>query len=294
MNGSVLVTGATGYIGGGLIEELLARGIRVRAMSRNPNRLAGLKRHGLDVVQGDVLNRASLRNALDGVAAAYYLVHSMGSEATFSDYDRYAAQNFAREGEHLEQVIYLGGLGRSEDDLSPHLRSRLEVGEILLSGRAPTSVLRAGMVIGRDSASFVMLSSLIKRLPVMVCPRWVLTRTQPIAIRDTLAYLSGALGRMETTGRDWEIGGPDVMTYREMMLRAAAVLGRHPRIVTVPVLTPNLSAYWVDLVTPLPMAMAHALIEGLRNEAVVHDDSLRSLIPIELTPFDIAVREAIR
>jgi uncharacterized protein YbjT (DUF2867 family) len=294
MDGPVLVTGATGYIGGGLIEELLARKIQVRAMSRNPERLAALGRHGVDVVQGDVLDRASLRNALDGVSAAYYLVHSMGSEATFADYDRYAAQNFAREGGHLEQVIYLGGLGRPGDDLSPHLRSRLEVGEILLSGRAPTTVLRAGIVIGRDSASFIMLSSLIKRLPVMVCPRWVLTRTQPIAIRDTLAYLGGSLGRMDTTGRDWEIGGPDVMTYREMMLRTATVLGRHPRIVTVPVLTPNLSAYWVDLVTPVPMAMAHALIEGLRNEAVVHDDSLRALIPIELTPFDAAVREAIR
>ncbi|MDQ2741982.1 MAG: NAD(P)H-binding protein [Chloroflexota bacterium] len=292
----VLVTGASGYIGGQLIATLLARGTAVRALSRHPEQLAGLRQRGVEVVGGDLLDRSSLRAALRGVGAAYYLVHSMGSgrsEEAFAAMDRYAAQNFAREGAHLERIVYLGGLGRVDDTLSPHLTSRREVGEILLEGRAPATVLRAGMVIGRGSVSFQMLRSLANRLPVMLCPRWVETRTQPIAVADALAYLVAALDTPAAARRTFEIGGPDVLTYREMLERTARSLGKRPVIVTIPVLTPRLSAYWVDLVTSIPASIAHPLIEGLKNEAIVHDNTAREVMPVPLTPFDTAVRRAV-
>ena len=292
----VLVTGASGYIGGQLISTLLARGTAVRALSRHPEQLAELRQRGVEVVAGDLLDRSSLRVALRGVGAAYYLVHSMGSgrsEEAFAEMDRYAAQNFAREAGRLERIVYLGGLGRVDDALSPHLKSRLEVGEILLAGRALATVLRAGMVIGRGSVSFQMLRSLANRLPIMVCPRWVETRTQPIAVADALAYLVAALDAPAAAGRTFEIGGPDVLTYREMLERTARNLGKRPVILMVPVLTPRLSAYWVDLVTSIPASIAHPLIEGLKNEAIVHDDAARQVMPVPLTPFDTAVRQAL-
>jgi uncharacterized protein YbjT (DUF2867 family) len=295
MEGVVLVAGASGYVGGQLIPQLLERGVQVRALSRDPERLANLAQQGVEVVQGDVLDRASLRSALRGARAAYYLVHSMGGDGghSFAEYDRYGAQNFARESKGLEQVIYLGGLGDPDDDLSPHLRSRHEVGQILMGGAAPVTVLRAGMIIGRHSASFIMLRSLVQRLPVMVCPRWVDTRTQPIAVADVLGYLVSALGTPEAMNSSFEIGGSDVMTYLEMMDRMGRILRKRHLIIKVPVLTPTLSAYWVDFVTPVPASVAHALIEGLRNEVVVRDGSARRVLPIPLTPFDQAVRSAL-
>jgi uncharacterized protein YbjT (DUF2867 family) len=295
-DGPVLVTGASGYVGGKLIDALLLRGTPVRAMSRNPERLSRLRERGVEVVAGDVMDCSSLRTALKGVEAAYYLVHSMGgsgSERTFAEYDRYAAHNFALEGRDLPRIIYLGGLGRADDDLSPHLRSRLEVGEILLSGPAPATVLRAGIVIGAGSASWIMLLSLVRRLPIMVTPRWVDTRSQPIAVADVIAYLLAALDNPQTATQSYEIGGPDVLTYRQMMERTAAILGKRPLIVKVPVLTPQLSAYWVDFVTPVPASIAHPLIEGLRNEAIVRDDSARLAMPVPLTPFEVAVKLAL-
>lgn len=296
-DGIVLVTGASGYIGGKLVDALLARGTPVRAMSRQPERLTRLRERGVEVVAGDVMERSSLRSALRGVGAAYYLIHSMGgagSERSFAEYDRYAAENFARESGAVERIIYLGGLGRPEDDLSPHLRSRLEVGELLQSGPSPATVLRAGIVVGAGSASWIMLLSLVRRLPVMVTPRWVDTRSQPIAVDDVIAYLLAALDNPGTAAHSYEIGGPDVLTYRQMMERTAAILGKRPLIVGVPVLTPRLSAYWVDLVTPVRASIAHPLIEGLRNEAVVQDDSARNAMPVALTKFEEAVNRALR
>jgi uncharacterized protein YbjT (DUF2867 family) len=243
------------------------------------------------------MERSSLRGALQGAGAAYYLIHSMGapgSERSFAEYDRYAAQNFVLEGRHLERIIYLGGLGRPEDDLSPHLRSRLEVAQIIQDGPAPGTALRAGLVIGAGSASWIMLLSLVRRLPVMVTPRWVDTRNQPIAVADVIAYLLAALDTPQTAGHSYEIGGPDVLTYREMMERTATILGKRPMIVGVPVLTPHLSAYWVDLVTPVPASIAHPLIEGLRNEAIVRDDAARQAMPVPLTQFDEAVKQALQ
>jgi uncharacterized protein YbjT (DUF2867 family) len=297
MTAPVLVTGASGAIGRKVVEALRAQGLPVRAMSRRPEQLAHLLPLGVEVVAGDVLDRASLKPALAGVERAFYLVHSMGapgSERTFAEWDRHGAHNFALEGRHLERIVYLGGLGRPEDTLSPHLRSRWEVGEIFLGGHAPATVLRAGIVIGQDSVSFVMLLSLVKRLPVMVCPRWVLTRTQPIAVSDAVTYLVRSLHHPQAAGQDLEIGGPDVLTYRDMLMRTASVLGRRLRIVTVPVLTPQLSALWMDLVTPIPASIAHPLIEGLRNEVVVRDDRAQRLIPFPLTSFEDAVRTAMK
>lgn len=294
MDGPVLVTGASGYIGGQLVHALLAAGLRVRAMSRQPERLADLARLGVEVVPGDMLERSSLSAALRGVTAAYYLVHSMaGSRQSFAEYDRFAAQNFALEARHLSQVIYLGGLGSADDELSPHLRSRQEVANILLQGAAPATVLRASMVIGQGSTSFIMLVSLVRRLPIMVTPRWVEKRTQPIAIGDTIAYLRAALGNERAYRASFDIGGPEVLTYREMMLRTAAILKKRRMIVGVPVLTPQLSSYWVELVTPVSFAMAQPLIEGLRNDTTVQDDSAQRVMPVPLTPFDSAVRAAL-
>src|SRR5947209_6634665 len=297
MDGSVLVTGASGYVGGQLVDTLLGAGVHVRAMSRAPERLAGLADRGVEVVSGDVLDRRSLREALRGVEAAYYLVHSMGgtdSHSSFADVDRYAAQNFAAEAGHLSQVIYLGGLGRAEDTLSPHLRSRQEVADILMGGAAPTTVLRAGIVVGSGSASFTMLLYLVRRLPVMVTPRWVEKRTQPIAIADTVGYLHAALGNPQTYNRSFDIGGPEVLTYRAMMQRTAAILHRRRLILGVPVLTPTLSSYWVYWVTPVPFELIQPLIEGLRNDTIIADNSAQEVMPIPLTPFNTAVRAALR
>lgn len=265
-------------------------------MSREPARLGALAERGVEVVQGDVFDSRSLRAALRDVAVGYYLVHSMagsGSRSTFAEYDRFAAQNFAREASHLSQVIYLGGLGDTDAALSPHLRSRQEVAEILLAGKAPATVLRAGMVIGGGSASFIMLLTLVRRLPVMVTPRWVENRTQPIAVADTIEYLQAARDNPGTYDRQFDVGGPEVLTYREMMLRTAAILRKRPVIVGVPVLTPTLSSYWVDLVTPVSFDLAQPLIEGLRNDTVVSDDSAGKVMPIPLTPFDDAIRAAL-
>ena len=296
MESPVLVTGASGYIGGRLVDALLASGVSVRAMSRDPERLSGLARRGVEVVSGDVLHRRSLQAALEGVREAYYLVHSMGaadSRRSFAEYDRSAARNFAMAASHLSQVIYLGGLGRADDTLSPHLRSRQEVAEILLAGAAPATVLRAGMVIGQGSTSFTMLLSLVRRLPVMITPRWVENRTQPLAIADAIGYLQAARGNPRTFRQSFDIGGPDVLTYRQMMQRTARILGRRRLIVGVPVLTPTLSSYWVELVTPVPLELAQPLIEGLRNDTVVQDESSRRVMPIPLTRFDDAVRAAL-
>ena len=280
----VLVAGATGYIGRRLVAELVGAGHEVRCLARTPGKLdAETWRASVDVVTGDVLDRESLDAAFRDVEVAYYLVHSIGSDADWQQRDRTAAENFrdAAAGAGVTQIVYLGGLGDDAGgSLSPHLASRHEVGRVLGSGPVPLTELRAAVVIGSGSASFEMLRHLTDVLPVMTTPRWVETRVQPIAVRDVLAYLTGVLGNADAFGRVFEIGGSDVVTYHQLMDLYAEVAGLPARIIIpVPVLSPRLSSLWVGLVTPIPADLARPLIDSLVNEVVVHDHSIDSVVP---------------
>jgi uncharacterized protein YbjT (DUF2867 family) len=255
---------------------LLSHGHRVRCLSRDPERASRALPSPAEIVRGDVHDPDSLHEAMRGIDVAYYLVHSMeGSEFEFEERDRSGARTFAAAAAAvgLRRIVFLGGLGDASSRLSVHLRSRQEVGEILRSSRTPVTELRAGLILGAGSASYVMLQQLVERLPVMITPRWVETRTQPIALSDVIHYLVSALN--DTTEDDiiYEIGGPEVMTYRSMMMRYAGARGLRRVMVPVPVLTPRLSSYWVDVITDVPAALARPLIEGLRSEMVVRDEA---------------------
>ncbi len=297
----VLLTGATGYIGGRLAPELLDAGHEVVCLTRHASRLRDVPwRDRVDVVEGDVTDPAAMRKAFDSVDAAYFLVHSLGTGKNFAARDRTAARTFAdaaRAG-GAGRLIYLGGLIPPDVQLSAHLDSRAEVGEILLGSGVPTAELRAAIIIGSGSASFEMLRYLTERLPAMITPRWVSNRVQPIAIRDVIRYLVGSLDLPDDVNRSFDIGGPDVLTYAEMMRRYAEVSGLSKRvIVPVPVLTPWLSSHWVGLVTPVPNAIARPLVESLRNEVVAQDRDIADYIedpPGGLLPFDQAVRLALQ
>ncbi|MEU6781275.1 SDR family oxidoreductase [Nonomuraea angiospora] len=266
-----LVTGATGYIGGRLVPELLAAGHEVRCMARSPERLRDLPWAArTSVVKADATDPGQTREALDGIEVAYYLIHTMGGTGQFAENDRRAAETFAAAAEQagVRRIVYLGGLVPSER-LSPHLRSRAEVGEIFLRAGVPAVVLRAAVIIGSGSASFEMLRYLTERLPVMTTPRWVRTRTQPIAVRDVLRYLTAWASVPDEVNRAFDIGGPDVLTYGDMMQGYASVAGLpHRAIIPVRVLTPRLSSLWVGLVTPVPSGIARPLVESLRNEGI--------------------------
>jgi uncharacterized protein YbjT (DUF2867 family) len=281
-----LVTGATGYIGGRLVPELLAAGHRVRCAARTP---ANLRDHpwaaDAEAVRCDVLDPAQVGAAMRGIDVAYYLVHALGTGRDFEETDRRAARIFAEQAAAagVRRIVYLGGLtpaGVPEAELSPHLRSRAEVGRILLEAPVPAAVLRAAVIIGSGSASFEMLRYLTERLPVMVTPSWVRTRIQPIAVRDVLRYLVGAATLPEEVNRAFDIGGPDVVTYLDMMRRYAAT-ARLPRrlIVPVPVLTPRLSSHWVGLVTPVPRSIAKPLTESLRHEVICAEHDIAGYVP---------------
>jgi uncharacterized protein YbjT (DUF2867 family) len=293
----VLVTGASGYVGGRLVPELLRAGFEVRCLARSPAKLEGRwwSDH-VEVVVGDVADRAAVLEAMDDVDAAYYLVHSMGATAEFAERDRAGAATFrdAAASSGVAQLVYLGGLGRDDAALSEHLSSRHDVGVVLAEGPVPVTELRAAVIIGSGSASFEMLRHLTETLPFMVTPRWVRTRCQPIAIRDVLAYLVGVLGNAATRGRVLEIGGPDVVTYEEMMQLYADVADLRPRVVMrVPVLSPRLSSYWVGLVTPLPFGLARPLVDSLVSEVVVHDDAIESIVPRQCLPLRRAIELAL-
>lgn len=299
----VLVLGATGFIGSRLIRELAKNNIRMRLLVRSVSKASALvpEQANAEIIEGDIVKNENLEGALKGIHSAYYLVHSMGggkmSQATgFAEKDKQAAKNFvsASDAEGLKRVIYLGGLGETGDDLSEHLRSRIEVAKILSEGKAKETFLRAAVIIGAGGASFEMLRYLVERLPVMICPRWIDTKIQPIAVRDVLAYLVGCLLNPETAGKTFDIGGPEILTYREMMHQYAEARGIRKRfILSVPMLTPKLSSYWVDLVTPVPSGIAHPLIEGLKNEVVCRDNSMDEFIAIQKTSFREAVRIAV-
>lgn len=299
-----LVTGASGYIGGRLVPELLDAGHKVRCLARTP---AKLRDHpwaeDVEIVRGDVMDAASVGEALTGVDVAYYLVHALGTGDSFEQTDRKAARIFAEQAREagVKRIVYLGGLtpaGVPEHELSPHLRSRAEVGHILLDSGVPTTVLRAAVIIGSGSASFEMLRYLTERLPVMVTPSWVRTRIQPIAVRDVLRTLVGSATMPPDVNRAFDIGGPDVLTYRAMMVRYAAE-ARLPKrlLLPVPMLTPRLSSHWVGLVTPVPASIARPLCESLRHEVVCHEHDIARYVPDPpsgLIPFDEAVTLALR
>jgi len=291
-----LVTGATGFIGGRLARRLIEDGTKVRALVRDAQKASELADLGAELHEGDVLDAASLRGAGEGVDVAYYLVHGMGrgSEGDFAERERQAARNFARmaAGEGVKRVIYLGGLG--EDPSSQHLKSRHETAQILAEEGPALTYLRAGMVVGAGSESYQTLRHLVARLPVMLAPAWLRTPTQPVAMDDAVAYLAQAAQQPDAAGREVQIGGPEVLSYGDMLDRMALALGRRPRPkIPVPLLSPSLSSHWIGLVTPVDAGVARPLIEGLSTKTVVTDPAGATLFDIEPTPLDDALKQAV-
>ena len=286
----VLVTGASGFIGRRLCRVLVEAGHEVRAMTRRPERYAGPG----EAVYGDVSRPDSLAAALAGCRGAYYLVHSL-DRPEFEERDAAAARAFAAAAHRaqLDRIVYLGGLGNDEDVLSAHLRSRREVERLLAAGDVPVTTLRAGIVVGHGGISWELTRQLVERLPVMITPRWVRTRTQPIAVADVVRYLSAVLVVPEAAGRTFEIGGPDVLEYGQMLHRVARIEGRRRIVLPVPLLTPRLSSRWLALVTDVDTRTGRALIDSMINEVVVRDAAIRKLVPFDPIDYDTAVLQAL-
>jgi len=287
----VVVFGATGTIGAALVTALTSDH-EVTAVSRSPEE--SRDERGVRWVRADVDDEQSVVLAMKGAEVAYYLVHSLG-KVGFEERERRSADGFAGAAEKvgLHQIVYLGGLGDDTDDLSPHLRSRRETEQRLAAGSVPVTTLRAGMVVGKGSAAFETIAALVDRLPAMILPRWAKTPTQPIALVDAVHYLKGVCGNEDAFGQTYDVGGPEVMSYADMIRRVGQLKGRLPHLVEVPLLTPWLSALWIELVTPARADVARPLIEGLRNPTIAKDERIRSLVPFDLTPFDEAARAAL-
>jgi len=285
----VVVFGASGVIGRAVLPELAHRAevVAVSRTSREPQ-------DGVVWASADATDPAAVDLVLRRDDVVVYLVHSLGTE-DFEEIDRRAADTVAAAAARAgaRQIVYLGGLGATRDAESAHLRSRAETAERLSAGPVPVTTLRAGMVVGAGSAAFETIRALVDRLPAMICPRWVSTPTQPIALRDVVAYIAGVCGHEAALGRSFDIAGPEVMTYRAMIERIARLRGKRLLIVEVPVLTPRLSSWWLHLVTPVNASVARPLIDGLRTPTVAHDDAIRELVPVEQTSFDDAVRLAL-
>jgi uncharacterized protein YbjT (DUF2867 family) len=291
MSLTVLVTGATGFVGSHLVRALVEEGHDVRAMTRRPDDYEGQG----EPVEGDVFTPQTLKGALRGVDVAYYLVHSL-DDSDFVRKDAEAASAFGQAAADagVRQIIYLGGLGEDDAELSPHLKSRRQVEQLLGEAGVPVTVLRAAIVVGHGGISWEITRQLVKNLPAMVAPHWVGTKTQPIALQDVIRYLVGVLDNDEAKGRVFEVGGPEVLTYRDMLRRASKIQnGRDVPIVVVPVLTPQLSSQWLAFVTDVDAKTGRNLIESMNNEVVVHDDSIRKVVPFEPMGYDEMVKVAL-
>ena len=294
-NRLILLTGATGYVGGRLLKMLELRGFRIRCMARNPEILIPRAGQSTEVVEGNVLDLNSLKVALKGVSVAYYLVHSMGSEGSFEENDRKAAHNFGKiaKAAGVERIIYLGGLGNEEEDLSPHLSSRQEVGKILRQYSVPLLEFRASVVIGSGSLSFQLIRSLVERLPIMITPKWVQVSAQPIAIEDLIEYLEAALFVLDSGCRVYEIGGADQVSYADIMRIYGSCRNIGVRMIPVPVLSPYISSLWLGLITPLYARIGRKLIESIVHPTVVRDESALKVFKIQPMGVDDAIRRAI-
>ena len=302
---NILVTGASGFIGSRLVKRLLSicgtTNWNIRCMTRDPNSISRYfnQEDHVEFVRADVQNYPELVKALNGMNVAFYLIHSMEGSSKqwkkFAERDRVAAQNFARAVNEagVSRVIYLGGLTNGpEQELSKHMRSRTEVGEILKESNAAVTIFRAAVILGQGGGSFQMLQYLVERLPLMVCPKWVLTKCQPIAVDDVVEYLVRSIETNETKSKTFDIGGPEILTYLDMMRRYSNILKKSTKILIIPFLTPRLSSYWVDLITPVKASLARPLIDSLRHEAIVKDNSIADIIPLHLKNFEKSIEIA--
>jgi len=293
----ILIIGATGYVGGRLVSRLISGKHQIRCLVRNKRKALGRGWNGIEIFEGDVLKPETLTPALAGIDIAYYLVHSMmAGGGDFESLDRRAAGNMveACQLNNVKRIIYLGGLGKRDIPQSAHLKSRHEVGDILRSGETPVTEFRAAVIVGSGSLSFEIIHHLVNRLPVMICPRWVYTRTQPIAVDDVLRYLEDSIEKPESVGKVLDIGESEVLTYGDMMLTVGKVLGLKRLLIQVPVLTPKLSSYWINLVTPIPAQVARPLIEGLKYETVRENFEADHIFGFEPVGFEEAVRRAFK
>ncbi|MDD5675164.1 MAG: SDR family oxidoreductase [Chitinivibrionales bacterium] len=293
---NVLVTGASGYIGGRLVPELLARGYRVRIMARQALRNREDVASGAEVVVADALNRASLDEALEGMDVAYYLIHSMLlGPCKFEKVDRTAAINFreAAQKARLKRIVYLGGLGDSKSNLSTHLKSRLQVSQELQMGQVPVTILRAAIIIGSGSASYEIINNLVKNLPVLPVPAWARTLCQPIAVRDVIKYLVGAIEAPQTAGQSYDIGGESVLSYEEMLRMHADILGKKTLFIPVPFSSIRLFSYLASLFTPVPHQIIRCLMESIVNEVVCKDNCIHAVLPFPLLPLREALVRAL-
>jgi uncharacterized protein YbjT (DUF2867 family) len=302
---NILVTGASGFIGSRLVKRLLSicgtTNWNIRCMTRDPNSISRYfnQEDHVEFVRADVQNYPELVKALNGMDVAFYLIHSMEGSSKqwkkFAERDRVAAQNFARAVNEagVSRVIYLGGLTNApEQELSKHMRSRTEVGEVLKKSNAAVTIFRAAVILGQGGGSFQMLQYLVERLPLMVCPKWVLTKCQPIAVDDVVEYLVRSIETNETKSKTFDIGGPEILTYLDMMRRYSNILKKSTKILIIPFLTPRLSSYWIDLITPVKASLARPLIDSLRHEAIVKDNSIAHIIPLHLKNFEKSIEIA--